>query len=386
MFPKSKRARFNETIDFIQNRAAAGLTQGIRNDIAALISLRINRLSPAAIQAYDTANEAMSVKRHIALGVATGTNPERETRRAISLLWSTLAATQAFPPAVQARIDRAMMLAPGNLQAEFDDVMLKAAVVASGAGASHVFNMQFSANPLTFIQTHRLFINGSTAGKATFTNSASTHFRNLIQFDFFYNAEHDRFEFACGVSPNHGASHQVMVASVPALHWSEVPGRGIAPLPTALAPAGFHGVMGTEVAGAQWMLTTQFTGCSFCYSTGGGFLYAAHISPAGIMGLPVMTGAELANQLMGNVAHVARGRFANFPGGAAAIQNVFGNGVGNAAVNPAGIPFYPPKTPGAVAGQMKWMSIFGRRHVGNWQLYTQSIDGVDAILEARRIM
>ena len=115
-------------------------------------------------------------------------------------------------------------------------------------------------------------------------------------------------------------------------------------------------------------------------------LYAAHISPAGDVNKPELTGQVLADQIMGNVANVGPGAFANIPAaaGAGAPLNVFGNGAGNVHPHGGGNGFYPPKAQNAGPGEMKWMSIFGRLN-GGWEFYTQSIDGAGAIMEARRI-
>ena len=331
----------------------------------------------------------MSVKRQIGAGIATGTDTEREQRRAIVLLWTTMGATLPNPPDVDARANQGMTLAPAALPAALNDAMLKAAVVASNAGAGHIFNTQFAANPLAFIQQHRIFIHGSAAGKANFTNALAVIAQNVLNFHFVYNAAEDRFDFREVALPAiNGGAHAFPTVSVPALHWSEVPGRGVIPQPPVPPPpsaASFQGIRGTELAGAAWMVTTQFTGCSFCYATLGAHTYAAHLSPAiPGSGLPALTGAVMAGQLMNNDPQVQPGRFINFPGVAVPVFNVFGNGVGNAAVL-GGNPFYPPKVDGAVGGQMKWMSIFGRHMGGAWEIYSQSIDGANAILESRRI-
>jgi len=379
MFPKSAKTRFRDTVAYIQNYAASGLPANIRNDIATMITTRYPRATALQRQVYDQLSESMSVKRHIGGGVAKGTSVEREQRRAIVLLWVAMGSTQPN------RLNQGMTLPPGGLAPALNEAMKTAAVVASNAGATHIFNTEFAVHTKAFIGRYRIIVLGTTQGKATFTNPLSASFQNVINFSFYFNGPDDRFELApTPAPPLLGGSHTFAAVSVPALHWSEVPGRGNVPTPLAPATASFTGILGTELAGANWMVTTQFTGCAFCYANQGGNVYAAHISPAGVGGLPVLTGAVLAGQLMGNDPQVQAGRLANFPGGAVPV-NVFGNGVGNAAVV-GGNPFYPPKTPGAGAGQMKWMSIFGRVHAGQWKIYTQSVDGADAILEHRRIV
>jgi hypothetical protein len=388
MMGKTRQGRFDDTVTYIRNYAACGLNQVLRNDIANMVIARIPRTNPAQIQAYNTLSDSMSVADNIGVGMAKGTQAERHQRRAIVLLWSALAATQPFPPSCNARIADGMNLAPGALAARLNETMRRAVVVASPAGAAHVFNMEFAANPLAFIQANRIFIHGGTAGEDLLTNPGAHSFANVLNFVFCYNTGNDRFEFHAVQAPQiHGQGHSFQTASVPALHWSDVPGRGPVPLPVALDHASFAGMLGINMTGAQWMVTTQFTGCSFCYSRHGGSFFAAHITPAGIAGKPILTGGVLAKQIMGNENHVAAGRLANFPGGGPApALNVFGNGAGNVIPYGGGNGYYPPKTLGAGPGQMKWMSIFGRNHNGAWEIYTQSVDGADAIMEARRIV
>ncbi len=393
---KNRATRFNDTVTFIRNYAACGLPGPIRHDIGTYVAAQFPRLTPAQQTAYDALSDEMSVKTSIPVKANRGTEAQREERRALVLLWRAMGATQANPPALDGRVAEAMSLAPGAIGAVLTETMIKAAVVASGAGASHVFNMELSANPLGFITTRRIFIGGSTTGADKLQDPAAASYENNLDFRFQYHAEKDYFQFARQALAQYGASHTIPSVSVPALHWSDVPGRGLVPVPAAPAapvagvvpppPPSFAGMLGIRFTGGPvWMFTTQFTGCSFCYKIGGGAFYAAHISPAGIAGKPVLSGQALANQIMGGVANVGGGDFANTPAGGAAL-NVFGNGAGNVVPFGGGNAFYPPKVQGAsLPGEMKWMSLFGR-FTGAWELYTQSVDGSDAIMEARRIL
>lgn len=379
---KGKVTRFTDTVAYIQGYVAGGLPQGVRNDIATLINTRYPRLSAQDRQTYNALSEEMSVKDQIAVGVAKGSKDERAQRRAITLLWGVLAVTQGFPGALNARKATGMSLGTGALAAALQDVMMKAAVVASSAGAAHVFNTHLSFHTRQFLRVHRVFIAGSTSGADKFSTAPTGNYSNVVNFCFLYNAEHDRFEFSTVAMAMHGGSHSFAAVSVPALHWSDVPGRGNVASPNVAPAPGFQGMLGVQLSGATWMVTTQFTGCSFCYQAAGAHPYAAHISPAGVSPKPAMTGSVLAQQLMGQVAMVAPGRFANVAAGGP--FNVFGNGAGNAQVL-SGAAHYPAKVPGGGAGQMAWMSILGRMSGGTWKIYTQSVDGVRAIMEARRI-
>jgi hypothetical protein len=182
-----------------------------------------------------------------------------------------------------------------------------------------------------------------------------------------YAADTNKFIFGSSSKANHGAGCVVSTVSVPAVHWSQVPGVG------AAAPGNFAAVLGCELTGANYMLTTQFTGCAFCWTNHGGVLRASHISPSG--GGPVGYpggGNALAQRLS------AQGTMAN---AANAALTVFGAGAGNANVPAAGNPFYPPST------QFRWGSIIGvNKGGGGWRLYLQVIGNNDQIQEARRIL
>jgi hypothetical protein len=384
--PFFDKARYKETVAYIKNYAASGLSQQIRDDIATLITTRINRTQDR--NKYQQVVTAMSVKHNI-VSDTKGNAVEREQRRAIVLIWATLGAPVGDRTNTDRRMNEGMRLAPAALPAALTESMKLAGVVASQAGADHVFNTEFSANPLTFIQTYRIFINGVTTGRDRFSTAPTGNYRNVVNtFYFYYNAEKDRFEFSMTLVGMYGAGHSFPVVSVPAVHWSDVPGRGITPTPgpppppdpmvVPPPPPSFAGILATELAGANWMITTQFTGCSFCYAEAGNTSYAAHIAPAGDVRKPVMSGLVLAQQLMGMDPNVGGAAFANF----AHPVNVFGNGAGNANVL-SGNSFYPQKS-AILPTDMKWMSIFGRDN-GGWQIYTQSISNGMAIMDARRI-
>jgi hypothetical protein len=247
-------------------------------------------------------------------------------------------------------------------------------VVACSAGGSLAYN-QLVANPEQFLLRHRVMVRGSTAGRVRFSTGPTGDYQNVMAFNFQYNAGSDVFEFLEAPLGLLGSAHPVQVISVPAVHWSDVPGVGV-------APGNFAGVLGCELAGGPTlMVTTQFTGCSFCWTTHGGVLRASHVSPSGDVAKPNYPGGGQALAL----------RLVNQPGLMSNAGNtaltVFGNHAGNAVTPGGGNAFYPPKVQGAGAGQMKWVSIFGFGG-GGWRFYTQAVDGAGTIMagEARRIM
>ncbi len=380
MFGKSDNTRIDDTTTFIAN--AAVLTPPLRNDIVNMVTTRFPRVHPNDRQAFHQLSSGMSVKSSIAVKADRGNSNERETRRAIFLLWKVIGKTLNNPMSVDGRANAAMTMLTGQLPAAFADVMFKAACVSSGAGAQHVFN-ELCTHPAAFLRSYRIMVFGSTAGRDKFT-AAGGNYQNFFDFEFSYHAEHDRFEFNHFLPPGLGASHPVSAVSVPAVHWSDVPGVGP-------APGNFSGVLGCEVTGRPIMLTTQFTGCSFCLTLHNGMYRAAHLSPAGdpnkvdySPGVHASGGLALATKLISPLAPAAA--MANAPG---AAFHVFGNGAGNMPV-PGGPPlFYPPKVQNATAGQMKYVTILGLDKGGNgWRFYTQAIDGANAIMpnEARRIL
>jgi hypothetical protein len=380
--PKFAKTRISDTLNFIDGYAASGLDATCRSHICNLINARFPRATKAQKTAYDNLSASMSVKGAIAVKANRGDESEREMRRAIVLIWSALAASQNEPDRVTPRISAGMTLPTGHLPAALTEAMRKASVVAHTYGAADFFNNVFAVGIGNFIATNRIFVHGSTQGSNKYKAGYVGSYQNLAMFNFYYCAQFDRFEFAFSVAPMHGASHSLQVCSVPALHWSDVPLRGAEPVPLAAGPT-FAGIMGTELNGSDWMVTTQFTGCSFCYKVAGGVSYAAHISPAGIAGKPIMSGNDLADQLMGNVGNVGAGAFGN--AGGAGQFHIFGNGNGNAGVL-AGQAFYPPKNVAGPGGTMKYMTIVGHRSGGSWELYTQSMNTLDAIMEHRRFL
>jgi len=365
MFPKGDQARVNETLNFIRGYGA--IPALVRNDIALMVSAAYPRTTPLQQQAYHTLSLAMSVKTGAT--VPPGNDQQRMMRRAIVLIWQAMSTKANDPAPVRARGVAAMGLGIGFLAAALDDAMLKAAVVASPAGAAHVFLNEFATHPQRFLRVHRIFARGSTAGRQRF-EVAGGPYTNVMNFSFYYEPGFDRFELAViPLNAAVGPGYVFATVSVPAVHWSDVPG-------VAAQPGNFAGVLATELSGASYMVTTQFTGCSFCFKGAGQVMHAAHISPAGDVNKVnyVGAGTALANRIVNH-----GGAFANV-GGAAAL-NVFGNGAGNAVLPAGGNGFYPVKTAPAQAGFMKWMTVFGLRKNGvDWRIYTQSVDGVDAIM------
>ena len=362
---KKAATRITETLTMIDQ--APDLTAPLRAQIVALVNTNFPRLTAAEQLAYSQLSSEMSVKTQIAAGVQKGKSPAREKRRAVYLLWLAIGKAQNNDLAIKPRAKLAMSMPTTALDAAFSEVMLKAAVVASAAGAQHVFQ-ELSAHPVRFITQHRIMVLGLPAGGDRFSTAPNGNYQNVLTFHFQYDVVNDRFELRGGLSPVLGASHAFTTVSVPAVHWTQVPGAGP-------APCNFAGVLGCELAGANFMVTTQFTGCAFSWTNHGGLLRASHVSPSGGgPGTYPGGGLALAQRM------VATGAMTNANNMA---STVFGGGAGNAPVPGGGNSFYP----NTVVNMTRWITIFGLiKGGGGWRFYMQVVDGNLNIREPRRIM
>jgi hypothetical protein len=363
MFDKDAATRVADTLTMISN--APDLNAGIRTQIVALVNLQFPRLTPPEKAIFQQLSGEMSVKGQIGAGVAKGTSPEREKRRAIYLLWMAIGKAQTIDLFIKPRAALAMSMPAASLNAAFSDVMLKAAVVACAPGGQFVYQ-ELCTHPVRFLTQYPIIVLGSPAGGDRLSTAPNGNYQNALNFHFQYEAGLDRFVLGAHADGQLGANYSFLTVSVPAVHWSQVPNAG-------LAPCNFAGVLGCELTGANFMLTTQFTGCAFNWTSYGGVLRASHISPAGGgVGAYPGGGIALAQQVMLNGAMANAGNTA---------CTVFGGGAGNAPVA-AGNMFYP----NTVVNAIRWVSIIGVIKGANWRFYMQAISATMQILEARRIM
>ena len=338
----------------------------MRQQIVAFINGLYPRLTAQERQAYHQLSSDLSVKDNIGPGVPKGNPAQREMRRAIFLLWTAIGKQQGLGLVVAPRAGRAMTLQAAQLNAEFSNVMLKAATVAPGLGGQSVFDM-LNLHPVRFLTEHKIMVLGTPTGGDRFSTAPNGNYQNVLNFQFQYDCGADRFLLGAVINPQFGAAYGFQTVSVPAVHWSQVPGAGA-------APCNFNGLLGCELTGANFMLTTQFTGCAFCWTDHGGVVRATHTSPAGGgPGTYPGGGIALATRM------TTHGFMAN--AGNTAVT-VFGGGAGNAPVA-AGNPFYP----NAQVVAISWVSIIGVNKGGaGWRFYTQVVNGASNIAEARRIM
>jgi hypothetical protein len=365
MFGKSTEKRITDTLAVIEN-ATDLLNLVVRQQISTWVSGMFPRLTLAQQQTYDALSGDMSVKANIARGVAKGQEPLRAKRRAIFLLWTAIGKARQVEFDAGPRAKEAMSMPPTALDAAFSEVMFKAAAITGVGGAAAVLD-ELKRHPVRFLKQNRLFLAGTSKGDELFSTAANGPYRNVLNFYFQYDAGADQFRMGFDRLGNQGEALGFDAVSVPALAWSKVPGVGG-------EPGDFGGVVGCEVDGADIMVTTQLTGCSFGW-TDDGVLRACHISPGSYKG----GGIALAQRLMktGKMANAS-----NTP------LTIFGAGAGNGppiGTNPSGgtNPFYPN-----TVGNNKRISIFGVKGVqkdgGAWRFYLQAVEE-RKILEARRI-
>jgi hypothetical protein len=359
---KNARTRLNAVLAYIGNLNLPGvMNAGGIAQVHAFATTFVNAAFPVGPNDPNTAVRNFSEK--MALGTiyqANDTAPDRQRLRAIFLLKAAVlhASSGAASNYDTIPLPRTYV----NPQAMLADALWKARLCWGQANASTVPHQQMLQyirnNCLAFMATNKLRIYGSTHQAVDGMGNPAD--QNVQNFRFCFSPASDRYEFwPPGGGP--AGAYAVAVASVVAKHWSLVPGRGVAPLPLAGAGATFANIHGTELGGANIMLTTQFTGCALCIKTGGGNVYAAHISPGAPNTPPQIGGGQvLAQQLDGQNPNVGAADFANVGGGAQV--HVYGRGhsnMGGALAN------------GYPAGEMYVLGFDAGTGVNGWDIYAQ---------------
>lgn len=350
---KDDQQRIDETLQFIA--ASTLVPTQMRTAVAAFVTAFLNQRLPPGTTRRDlrTFSRQMSMARvpH------SGTEVQRNLRRAIHLLWEAMGNHQ--------RAEEAKTCPGGDLVHDYKRSMEKAWLVSETRGGGNVghqwvFTHGLRHHTRAFLTRNRITIRGSPRIR---TDDGD---RNVLDFNFSFDPLYDRYAF--GVGGVGGMTFQTV--SVPAVHWATVPGRG-----NAQDAGSFANVHGTELGGATVMLTTQFTGCSFCIKDAGRVL-AAHISPSLPSQPHSMDGTKLARQLSGQQGGVTGGDFGNGAGGSPFL--VFGRGYSNFGDHGG----YDARIQG---GGTSSMSVIGfLRSTGQWKVYSQQVlDG--RIVKAVRI-
>ena len=353
LMTKNITERFEDVIEDVARRATGVGYNAMKGWLNAYWANTM--ASPASLK---TASERLSM----ANVSNSGDQATRANRRAlILLLWMK---HNANPVMVRNQV----IALPGpGLAGQVATLAQKLAIQADqdrGTGALITGKfMEMKTNPGAFLGANRLSC-GSIGGGANFR--------------FFYEYSKDQFKIEPPAATPAFAvrAHSFDAVPVPAVTWNAVPGRGANP-----ANGSFAAIAGTDLAGQDVMISTVFSGCSFCFkreTVGAGRMLAAHIMPDDQNGGVVapyngQSGTGLARQLGGQVAGVIGG---NFTGSAAGNFRVYGCGWSNIPNHAAG---YPVRT------QLdQFMNVFGTRIAGAWQFWSQHV--LNATQTAHRIL
>jgi hypothetical protein len=343
IFSKGAQTRVNETIDFI----VGGVPPTERATVRSYLNARIQGMTGGG--SVKGISDPMSMNDL----VNRGTEPERKMRRAIILLESVVMTPSPTAPAVKGLGAGAL---PGRYNPLLEALRLLADQDRGGANLLRDKFNELTANPVPFLTNNLLLIFGSNQ------NGLMNQY-----FVFEYTMGVPKFKFLTARPGTASRCYTVPVLNVPAVLWSNVPGRTDDP-----DAGSFATINGTHLTGATVMVTTQFSGCSFCFKDHGGQVYAAHIWPDDAdvedSGMPVAHGhgggTRMARQLAGLEAPgVTGGDFAApAPGGG--NFEVYGTGYSNVGGQAGGYP---------VRVGNDWMTLIGLRHGGNWTFYSQHV-------------
>lgn len=254
-----------------------------------------------------------------------------------------------------------------QLDTELDKSLFRIRLVASQSqyGDGSLLQSEFNRLKLStrrFLNENALHIFGSDQDNGLL---------NVVTSHFWYKKDGTKFIIKStkdGFIPNPHSFQSVSVLAVP---WCNVPGRTHNP-----AAGSFATIAANELTGANVMISTQFSGCSFCFKQSAGRLFAAHIMPDDsdpqapkiIPGAHGMGGGQImARQLANKVPAVTGGDF-GAPAPAGGAFKVYGAGYSN--INGLGNGY-----PAATGGIDKWMTVFGVNRGGSWRIYTQHVNG-----------
>jgi hypothetical protein len=323
MFDKSARTRVTEIVDYLCAEVPGPEKPGVRaflNQHAVMATAMSDQYSSKLVQNPGNANE-------------------RAMRRAILFLDSLNGASAAD-------LQQLRNIATAQLRTQLDRRLLGLRYAADqeqgGTGLlGFVFNNKFKPDAMNFLANNNVFVYGSNTS-------------GVVNCFLEYVWQYRQFKI---IPPPSGKAHSyaLKAVNVPAVSWDSVPNR---PAPGS----SFADIAGTELTGADLLISTQFTGCAFCFKEVGGRLFAAHIMPDnGPAGAIAGSGIELARQLAGQTAGVTGGDFANARG--AGTLHVYGRGYSNIGTHPPGYVYTGPPSS---------MTIIGIRR-GNWQIYSQEV-------------
>jgi hypothetical protein len=353
---KDVTVRINSVLGFIQNCNL--LTANEILSAHQLASNFINARYPAGNAgqvAYDNFSNGMSLGAHI----MSDPNNLRQMKRASYLLDRAIRDADPASPLGNLAIGQ---ISNAAAQVTFENYLRKAAnkrESATGATASAQAAMQhLFLHPLAFLQTNKLFVNGSAVRDLTQGD------QNVLTFYFGYNAGRDRFQFDKAVQPGY---HAVQVDSVTAQWWTSVPNSWVGGAANAHL-GNFSQIAAIELA-SPIMVTTQFTGCAFSMKAHGGHTYCAHLTPTrdpndvnanhAVNGAPILSGTQLAQRV--RINNGVNGDFANAAGGNP--LSIYG------AAFSHNVPV--PGYPNGLGGGVSYMTIIGVLRAPGYEIYSQ---------------
>jgi hypothetical protein len=348
---KDEQVRLNETYDFIANK----VPPGERTTVRAFLTNWVQRVYGAG---SGVLSEAMSTRHNWGVGNAE----TRAGRRALVILRGDL-----LNPANPLKMTgpQIMAMPSGNVGPAVDALLPGFRIFAQQEEnvntALQIKLNAFKANPDTFL-----------AGNYVVTQSmpSGTGIGAAVEHRFIFNYADQQFMLMPTATPRpqtvRGQGLRFNAVNVPEMFWFRVPGRGANP---AAHTGTFAQIPATELTGADMMVTSAFTGCSFCFKNIGGTVYAAHISPDGTAanaGPSIGAAPALATQI------IATGNFAAPPAAQAGAMQVFGRGLSNVPAHLGG--YTVNALPGAPLTAAS-MYVYGVRIGGNWRIVFQQNDG-----------
>jgi len=344
---KDAQTRIDETVAFIAGRVPANEQTVVRDFLNRFIST--SYVGAAMTKVF---SEVLSTRQ----SANPGDKDVRAARRALVILRGDML-NNAHPLKLQ--VPAAMAMPPAQVMQAMTIMLPQLRLFAQQEERVNTllqtrFN-EFTTNPDVFLQNH--IVVTQSAPSATGTGAAEN-------YRFLYDYKNQAFSLLPAALAKavtfRGDGLIVNAISVPEIYWFNVPGRGRLP-----APGSFARIPATELTGANLMVTSAFSGCSFCFKETAGNVYAAHISPDGTAanaGPNIGAPPTLANQLR------ATGNFETPLAAQAGALQVFGRGSSNLAAIPGGY------TVQAVAGVpliSSSMYVFGMRIGGAWRLVYQ---------------
>jgi len=333
---KDAQARLDEIVTYLASQVPAPE----RTSVTLFVTDWLNASIMGNAQALKDLSNPMSMTD----APNAGNKADRDRRRALIVL-------ELMKSTANINTGNAVkQMGMGQVNTRFATLLEQLRIAASethgtGAALQAVFTTELAAHPQRFLRANRVMMANLPA---------ATH------AVFFYDYRRSSYCFDIAAPPAVRNPCRIPAVIVPAVVWDKVLGRT-----KSQVSGSFAGIVGTELTGATTMISTQFSGCAFCFKVVGTRIFAAHIMPDDGAGSVVTGGgAALARQLGGQVAGIAGGNFAA-PGNGAGQFYVYGAGWSNLAAVPNG---YPVRT---AADQ--FMNIFGVVKGGAWRIYSQHV-------------